>query len=902
MRSVLEISLLGPPRIRRDGEPVSFDTRKATALLAHLALSERARSREALCELLWPDQDPEHARGALRRTLSAVRKAVGEEWMDTTGDSVALRPGALLDVASFRSLSDAGELEAAVEVFRGELLEGFYLKDSPGFDAWQVREADTLQRELGSALGKLVRALSEAGHYGKGIRYAQRWLALDPLHEPAHRALIRLYALDGDRAAALAQYRDCVRTLSQELGVPPVDETAALFEQVSEGTLTAPVAPRVAAAPAAVVAPPGELPLVGRATELAMLSSAVAGAVIDGRVVVVEGEAGIGKSRLARELLATVGGVVLTARCHEDEAGLPYGPIVELLAEAARLGGLDSVPAQRLADASLLAPELARPELPPPTAMSGPAAQTRLLDAITAVLGVARVVFVDDVHAADEATLDVLAYLGRRLRGRPLVLLLAWRSDSVGPGHRLRRLEGSVLPLGRLDAAQVGQLVRSRTLAPEVQERVFVESEGLPLFVAEYLATMAEGGTPGREMRDLVAARVAGLDATSRQVLETAAVVGRAFTFDVVRAASGRGDEEATDALETLVGRGLIREVGDGYEFTHGKLRELVYEQTGRARRRLLHRRAAEALLRSGVGSAAAAASHLRLAGDDAAAAEQHVIAAEHAASVLAFGDALDHLDSALELGAPDAVALHERMGDLRTLTGDYAGALSSYETAAAECSGADLARVEHKLGGVFQRRGEWDRAQARYTVALEALGGSADAGPRARILVDLSLVLHQAGDTERPAELADLARALAETVADRQALGQAYNLLGMLARDAGRLVDAQRGFTHALAIAEALEDVSARTAALNNLALVARDGGDLEDALDLTRRALALCAAQGDRHREAALENNLADLFHAAGDSERSMVHLKRAVAIFSDVGGDERAQLPEIWKLVSW
>ena len=139
----------------------------------------------------------------------------------------------------FRALAagDADDLADAVEVFRGELLEGFYVRDSPGFDAWYVREADALQRELGAALGRLVRALTERGEYGRAIRHAQRWLALDPLHEPAHRELIRLYALDGDRAAALAQYRDCVRTLSQELGVPPVDETAALFEQVSEGTL-----------------------------------------------------------------------------------------------------------------------------------------------------------------------------------------------------------------------------------------------------------------------------------------------------------------------------------------------------------------------------------------------------------------------------------------------------------------------------------------------------------------------------------------------------------------------------------------------------------------------------------------------------------------------------------------
>ena len=212
----LEISLLGPPRVARDGGPVSFDTRKATALLAHLALSERPRSREALCALLWPDRDPEHARGALRRTLSALRKAVGEEWVDTVADSVALR-------------------------------------DSPEFEAWQLFEADALRRELTAALGRLVALLAAAGRYEQAVPHARRWLELDPLHEPAHRELIRLYAWTGDRAHALSQYRDCVRTLSQELGVPPLDETAALFEQVSEGTLAPPSANMPAAASSADV-------------------------------------------------------------------------------------------------------------------------------------------------------------------------------------------------------------------------------------------------------------------------------------------------------------------------------------------------------------------------------------------------------------------------------------------------------------------------------------------------------------------------------------------------------------------------------------------------------------------------------------------------------------------------
>jgi DNA-binding SARP family transcriptional activator len=312
---------------------VSFDTRKATALLAHLALVDRPRPREALCELLWPEQDPEHARAALRRTLSLLRKAVGVEWIDAAADSVALRDGAELavDVRRFRSLAgdDAtlDELVRAVDLFRGDLLEGFAVRDSPAFDAWYAYEAGTLQRELAPALGRLVALLVERGEYGRALSHARRWVALDPLREPAHRELIRLYALSGDRAAALAQYRDCVRTLSHELGVAPVDETAALFEQVSEGRLVAsaptpPHAPATARPPA----PPAELPLVGRAGELRALIESHAAATSDGRLAVIEGEPGIGKTRLAREVIAAVaerGGVVLAARCHDDEAGLP---------------------------------------------------------------------------------------------------------------------------------------------------------------------------------------------------------------------------------------------------------------------------------------------------------------------------------------------------------------------------------------------------------------------------------------------------------------------------------------------------------------------------------------------------------------------------------------------------
>jgi tetratricopeptide (TPR) repeat protein len=302
---------------------------------------------------------------------------------------------------------------------------------------------------------------------------------------------------------------------------------------------------------------------------------------------------------------------------------------------------------------------------------------------------------------------------------------------------------------------------------------------------------------------------------------------------------------------------------------------------------------------RPGGENAGLVAQHLRLAGDHAGAAKQHRLAAGHAASLHAHADALEHLEAALALGSPDTAALHERIGDLRTLVGDYAGALASYESAAAE--GGDLAILEHKLGGVYGRRGEWERSEARLAMALDAAAPEA-LGLRARIVADLALTLHQAGRSDDAASRAREALELADAAADRQAGAQARNMLGMLARSRGDLAAARAELERSLALADELGDAPARAAALNNLALVERDAGEVESSRELTESALELSVAYGDRHREAALENNLADLHHAAGRTDEAMGHLKRAVAIFSEVGADEATRLPEIWKLVSW
>lgn len=936
----LTVRLLGPPRVARDGAAVGFETRKAMALLAVLALSELPRSREALCELLYPGHDPDRARGALRRTLSALRTGIGAENLEVGSAGVALATAHLdLDVARFRELSgpdaDADQLAQAIVLCAGPFLDGFGLRDSPEFDDWQQVERVALDRELASVLRRRIAHLVATARFEEAVPLARRWLGLDPLHEPAQRELIRLHALSGDRAAALEQYRACVRVLSEELGVSPVAETTALFEQVYDGALVAPVPdlapPPVGAARAA------DLPLVGREAELATLVGLLEDPGDDGTVVVVEGEAGVGKTRLTEELVAgagRTGATALTTRCHDDEAGLPYGPIVDLLRQAVRAhaddGWLTAVEDHSLADAALLLPALGRlrPDLPAPLPLNGPGGPVRLLDAVSSVLtaacaGAGRgVVVLDDIHLADAATLDTVAYLARRLQERRLVLAVCWRSEAVPPGHRLRRLASgprtTVLRPRRLDEDQVAGLVRERMpeqATPELERRVFEESEGLPLFVDEYLRALAAGGPSDglltAELRTLLDRRVAGLGDIALQVLGAAAAIGRSFDFDTLRQASGRSEDEALRALDDLVACGIVREASsseDTFDFSHSKLRELAYEQMGPARRRLLHRRIAAAVLtpdhaapqRDGQ-SAGRAAAHLRLAGDVAGAAEQHRLAAEHAVSVHAHADALEHLEATLALGLPDVAGVHERIGDLRTLTGDYAGALAAYDAAVAFGDVASRARLDHKAGEVHQRRGDRERAELRFNAALDGVGPD-QPGLRARVLADLGLTLHRAAETDRAAALAREALELAGVAGDRRAQAQAHNLLGVIARSAGDLDAASRHLRQSREIAAGLGDGPAEAAALNNLALVVHDGGQVEAALELTGQALSLCAHYGDRHREAALENNLADLHHAAGDEAQAMHHLKRAVSLFAEVGADEATRMPEIWKLVSW
>ena len=322
--SRLRLFLLGPPRLERDGEPVEFRYRKNVALTAYLAVTgarpgSQSHTRETLIALLWPELEPSRARASLRRNLSLLKKALGGEWLVVDRESVRTDPSADLwvDVDRFRELLRAWQehghpefdvcpeclsaLTEAVELYRDDFLAGFSLRDSVNFDDWQFFETEGLRRELASALERLVRGHSARGAVEAAIGYARRWVALDPLHEPAQRQLIRLYAQAGQRAAALRQYAECEQVLKEELGVSPEEETTRVYRAIKEKRDLSP-----GAAPVSTPTvehkhnlPLQPTPFVGREAVLSEIADQLRDPAC--RLLTLVGPGGSGKTRLALE-------------------------------------------------------------------------------------------------------------------------------------------------------------------------------------------------------------------------------------------------------------------------------------------------------------------------------------------------------------------------------------------------------------------------------------------------------------------------------------------------------------------------------------------------------------------------------------------------------------------------
>jgi predicted ATPase/DNA-binding SARP family transcriptional activator len=390
---LLKLYLLGPPRVELNENEVHIRRRKALALLVYLALTGRAHSRDALATLFSPDLDQRRARTYFRRDLGALNTQLEGEWLAAGRETVGLIQPAELwtDVAAFRELLAPCQLQVqadpeclspltqAVTLYGDHFLAGFSLPDCPEFDEWQFFEAENLRQDLAASLERLIAIHSELGQYEHALPFARRWLQLDPLHEPAQRSLMRLYALTGQQAAALRQYEIALASLDEELGVRPEQATTRLYEAIKVRRLGQPgvqtetvwtAQTRVGAAASEVlpgpqptflaeVDAPGEpssaVIFVGRERELSQLAAAAASAKSGhGQILFVIGGTGRGKTALVQEFArraqeADADLVAVGGNCNAITGlGDPYLPFRDALimltgdVEARLAGGLIS--------------------------------------------------------------------------------------------------------------------------------------------------------------------------------------------------------------------------------------------------------------------------------------------------------------------------------------------------------------------------------------------------------------------------------------------------------------------------------------------------------------------------------------------------------------------------------
>jgi DNA-binding SARP family transcriptional activator len=629
----LELICLGPPTARLGGREPPADVlwRKHLGLLIYLALSpDRARSRDHLLGMLWPEKAESQARHSLNEAVRRLRAGLGADRLRTRGDTIML-DGTDLQVDVLRFAALAGERPAeAVALLRGDFLEGFMVEDAPAFEEWTAQERMRWRARGGDVFLTHGKAALAAGRLDGAIEAALQALALEPHSEPAARLRLRAMALRGDAAGALAWYHQFTERLLAEVGERPGRELEDLAERIRTRSW------HHAAAPPVEV----PVPLVGDAALQARAFRVIGEAMLGvPRTLAIIAGQGLGKTRLIQECLnraALDGALTVLATPLEQDHDAPWSTLRALArAGLAAAPGVAGTAPEALAILAAVLPELGdRPQRMPADQGEVAAALARLLAAVAEERPL--VVAVDDAHYADRVTLEGLGAAISAVHGAPLAFVFSCLPEPErGPaalvrlrGEVGRRLPGDSVRLEPLGQDDVLRLVTA--LAPwcataetrdRLARRVRFETGGSPFLVVTLLQALARASTmrgdvlgwPQRGstidsplpisvpdlVRMAVVARVSVLDATDLLLLRAASVTGSALDPDMLSRTAGLAPEDVEAGLVRLERAGLVVNDGRRYAFAAPLIAEVVSGECLTAgQRRSLRLRTAEALSR----------------------------------------------------------------------------------------------------------------------------------------------------------------------------------------------------------------------------------------------------------------------------------------------------------------
>ncbi len=956
--SHLSLALLGTPEIRHAEQVVKFRSRKEQALLIYLAAEGGFHSREKITALLWPDSEEPQGRTTLRRTLADLRSrlenTVGQAHLVVERDILGFDFSSDVDIdlrtleitySSARGSSTVQQakgavrppslldLQRAASLYRGPFLEGFSLSEAPNFNDWIGLQREIWHQRVGLILKKLSQVESEAGELLNAIETLSRWIALDPLDESAQRLLIEVHLEVGNHNAALRAYEAYRLKLAEELNAKPSAETEALLSSryiISQGkhnqntVLASP--PHVSSQPALENTVELDTPLIGRISEYTRLIEAYRTSERrQAQVVIVQGEAGIGKTRLAAEFLVWAGqqgADVLQGRVFEAGGRLPYQPLAEALRSRIEQENApdDLLSDPWLSELSRLLPEL-RDRYPDLTAPTGDetAARIRLFEAVVR-LGQALaerapvVLFLDDIQWADAASLDVLHYAGRRWMESktPILLLLSLRTEALAPAGALSiwlsGMEHDVgltrLAVEALTFNETLQLLRALgTGNVEALGRwLFAETGGQPFYLMETLKALLERGMlqyqrqkggkriilfeaalssmnalphflpPG--IREVIRSRLDQLTPTAFGLLVAGAVLGRTFTFERVCQVAGLREDEGLPALDEVLKKRLLQvatgEPGEqlvasagGYFFTHDKIRDVAYSEAGEARRRIFHRRALEGL-QATASPAGELAHHALAAGLLEPAFQLSLAAGENAMQLFAVRDAIVSYEQARRL-------LTEWHGQKKALPALPASALQ---------------QLHMQLGRAYEFTSESESARTVYEAMLALSQELGTPTMECAALNRLAtLTVHERFNFDQAKALLQQALQVAESNNDTTGLIETQWNIAQLSFYQFDVRSVITHGEHALLLARRLGQAELIARSLNVLALGKKEAGCWAEGEAYAEEALALYRQLGNRAMEADCLCVLASILLNTGRTQEGIRAAQAAYTISLEV-----------------
>lgn len=612
-----QVFLLGGFQFLHQGMPVKgIDSSRLQSLFALLVLHPQPPlSKQQIAALFWPDTDEQQARANLRGLLFRMQRAWPEfrEFVASGGDSLVLRQDRpiWLDVAEFQHALEQGRetpslvekerlYEQAAGLYKGALFPACY-------EDWIAPIRDELHRSVMVALEELVCLHESKGDYPRAIQSAERMCRLDALCEPAYRHLMRLNALVGNRATAMSIYKQCEQTLRRDLGVDPDPTTREIYDQIL-------------AAPAAEARrEEKQRSLVGRAAEWREIQQVWQGLKTGARILMIKGEAGIGKTELAEQFTRWVrlqGGRAAVTRCYAGEGNIAYAPLANWLREMIGTQSGKNLPALALREAARIVPSVLinHPEIQPPGPLAENWQRQQFYDALAGLILPERgklLLVIDDIQWCDQETLEWLRFLIRFDPAKPVLLLATCRVEEAFDARPLETMLRhfssqailSEIDLSGLDpeaAVVLASQVLERRLDEDTARDLLEQTEGNPLYVVEVARAWQQGTRQlPRKILGVIETRLGLLSAPARDLLAQAAVLEREFTYPVLVAACGLDEKQVVDCLDELLKRRLILERGEqGYDFIHAKVREVTDRMLSSSHRGLLNRRAAEALVR----------------------------------------------------------------------------------------------------------------------------------------------------------------------------------------------------------------------------------------------------------------------------------------------------------------